>query len=190
MKILLSEGLSYFDLSLAICGYLPYSRRIRQKSARNHPQGHSQKFRELQVQRTRGTNAVKGANGGQSGGRVASAVDIDRLPGDVAIAREHHGNIGNLLLTTKRGNQFIDGRPVLFVVQGNVGAGVCKRNRNRPSDATAAARDQGNLSAEIHALIKPPPLVFISTRAAIRIVHESCANGLRVRADAVCAFDH
>jgi hypothetical protein len=36
-------------------------------------------------------------------------------------------------------------------------------------------------------LIKHPRLVFISTRAASRICTESCANGLRVRADAVCA---
>ena len=66
MKPLLSQGLSYSVLSFAICGYLPDSRRICQKFARNRPQGHSQKLRELRVQGTRGTNGVKDADGGRS----------------------------------------------------------------------------------------------------------------------------
>ena len=59
MKPLLSEAVSYSVSSLAICGYLPSSRRICQKFARNRPQGHSRKFRELRVQGTHGTNGSR-----------------------------------------------------------------------------------------------------------------------------------
>ena len=78
-----------------------------------------------------GRNGVKTADPRRSGSRIEAAVDIDRLPGEVAIACEHHGNIGNLFTAADRGNQcgnqFRGGRLVFFVVHGNVGAGVCKR---------------------------------------------------------------
>jgi hypothetical protein len=47
-------------------------------------------------QRTCGTNGVKRADPHPSGSRIEAAVDIDRLPGDVAIACEHHGNMISL----------------------------------------------------------------------------------------------
>ena len=166
MKPVLSQRFSCSDLSLAICGYLPYSRRICQKFARNRPQGHSRKFREVWVQGTRGTNGVKIPDLHPSGNRIEAAADFDRLPGEVAIACAHHGN---LLRANDRRTQIIGGRFVFFVVHGKVGAGLCKRNRNRPSDTTAAARDQGNLSTDIHGLIKHPRSVFVPTQAAIRI---------------------
>jgi len=177
MKGLLSQGLSYSVLSFAICGCLSDSRRVCQKFARNRPQGHSQKFREPRVQGDRGTNGVKSADCGQSGGRVESAVDIDRLSGEVAIASEHHRNSGNLLRAADRGNQFTGGRFIFFVVHGNVGAGLCKRDRNHPSDATTAARDESNLSADIHGSIKRPRPVFVPTQSAIRI----CTRIVRLR---------
>ena len=160
MKPLLSLGFAYSIRALTICGYLLNSRRICQKFARNRSQGDSQKFREPRVQGNPGTNGVKSPDRGQSGGRVESAVHIDRLSGEVAIASEHHCNSGNLLRAADCG--VTGGRHIFFVVHGNVGPGLCRKDHNHPSDATT-----------------------VSSRS--EFVHESYAYRLRVQADGVCA---
>ena len=99
MEALLSQGCSYSVLPFVICGYPCDSRRFCQEFGRNRPHGDP-----AEIQRTSFSANLRDGSGQESrphlsGSRIEAPVDIDRLPGDVAIACEHHGNIGNLLRT-------------------------------------------------------------------------------------------